>query len=34
MLPRFNGANPLMDMQPVAEGPEIVELRRLVQLMT
>ena len=31
MLARFNGANPLMDMQPVADGPEIVELRRLVQ---
>ena len=31
MLARFNGANPLMDMQPVADGPEIVELQRLVQ---
>ena len=31
MLARFNGANPLLDMQPVADGPEIVELRRLVQ---
>ena len=31
MLARFNGANPLLDMQPVADGPEIVELHRLVQ---
>jgi MoxR-like ATPase len=31
MLVRFNGANPLMDMQPVADGPEIVELQRMVQ---
>ena len=31
MLARFNGANPLMDMQPVADGPEIVELQCLVQ---
>ena len=31
MLARFNGANPLLDMQPVADGPEIVELQRLVQ---
>jgi len=31
MLARFNGANPLLDMEPVADGPEIVELHRLVQ---
>ena len=31
MLARFNGANPLADLQPVADGPEILELQRLVQ---
>ena len=31
MLSRFNGANPLADLQPVADGPEILELQRLVQ---
>lgn len=33
MLSRFNGANPLVDLQPVADGPEILELQRLVQQM-
>ena len=31
MLARFNGANPLADLKPVADGPEILELQRLVQ---
>ena len=31
MLARFNGSNPLADLQPVADGPEILELQRLVQ---
>lgn len=31
MLARFNGANPLADLQPVADGPEILEMQRLVQ---
>ena len=31
MLARFNGANPLADLQPVADGAEILELQRLVQ---
>jgi MoxR-like ATPase len=31
MLARFNGANPLADLRPVADGSEIVELQRLVQ---
>ena len=31
MLARFNGANPMADLQPVADGPEILELQRLVQ---
>ena len=31
MLERFNGANPLADLQPVADGAEILELQRLVQ---
>ncbi len=31
MLARFNGANPLTDLQPVADGAEILELQRLVQ---
>ncbi len=31
LLTRFNGANPLADLQPVADGPEILELQRLVQ---
>ena len=31
MLSRFNGANPLADLQPVADGPEILEMQRLVQ---
>ena len=31
MLARFNGANPLADLKPVADGAEIVELQRLVQ---
>ncbi|MCI0788973.1 MAG: AAA family ATPase, partial [Chloroflexi bacterium] len=30
MLARFNGSNPLADLQPVADGPEILELQRLV----
>ena len=30
MLARFNGANPLADLQPVADGQEIMELQRLV----
>ena len=31
MLTRFNGANPLADLQPVADGAEILELQRRVQ---
>ena len=31
MLARFNGANPLADLQAVADGAEIMELQRLVQ---
>lgn len=31
MLARFNGANPLADLQPVADGSEILELQHLVQ---
>ncbi|MCI0844307.1 MAG: MoxR family ATPase [Chloroflexi bacterium] len=31
MLARFNGANPLADLKPVADGAEILELQRLVQ---
>ena len=31
MLVRFNGANPLADLHPVADGAEILELQRLVQ---
>ena len=31
MLARFNGSNPLADLQPVADGEEILELQRLVQ---
>jgi len=31
MLVRFNGSNPLADLQPVADGAEILELQRLVQ---
>ncbi|MCI0902165.1 MAG: MoxR family ATPase, partial [Chloroflexi bacterium] len=31
MLARFNGSNPLADLQPVADGPEILELQRLVR---
>lgn len=31
MLAWFNGANPLADLQPVADGAEILELQRLVQ---
>ena len=31
MLARFNGANPLDDLQPVADGAEILELQRLVK---
>ena len=31
MLARFNGANPMADLQPVADGAEILELQRLVQ---
>ena len=31
MLTRFNGATPLADLRPVADGPEILELQRLVQ---
>jgi len=31
MLARFNGANPLADLKPVVDGPEIQKLQRLVQ---
>ncbi|MDA1129376.1 MAG: MoxR family ATPase [Chloroflexi bacterium] len=31
MLARFNGANPLADLRPVADGAEIQELQHLVQ---
>lgn len=31
MLARFNGANPLADLQAVADGQAIMELQRLVQ---
>ena len=31
ILVRFNGANPLADLHPVADGAEILELQRLVQ---
>ena len=31
MLARFNGANPLADLKPVADGPEILELQHMVQ---
>ncbi|MDA0264581.1 MAG: MoxR family ATPase [Chloroflexi bacterium] len=32
MLARFNGANPMADLQPVYDGTELLDLQRLVQL--